>query len=123
MEDTGKPKIVWVTGPGVMCNGFQSWSKHPGKGGKNWPPGVYFEGNKDNAKHTINIVGTGKNESEWVHRAVWNFKVKHEIMQRSNMTHLLHFGLKENEISCMKHMYEADKGTKNDDGSDRAAYW
>ena len=80
--------------------------------------GGFFTGS---GGQTVRIVGNSTYEDEWVYRSVWKDGKKAEIMERSNMTHITKFGVKNNGISCQELMFESDRKVATD--SRDALYW
>jgi hypothetical protein len=106
--DLGNFHIVYNTGPGAVNAGFLAFMRSDAYN-FNAPAGRYVGvGNR-----SVTIVGNRSNEDEYITRVIEPLRVnsyKHELYQRTNMTHLTEaagsiYKPKQVDESCMGRLY------------------
>jgi hypothetical protein len=100
LEDLGFLRPVWTTGPGAVFAGVRIFT-----GARDFSAGFWTGINN----HTVEIVGTSKNQSEYVWRD--NIPGKADLYEGMNMTYLTRMGYqkKHMNISCFERIYQRDQ--------------
>jgi mannosyltransferase OCH1-like enzyme len=107
VNDTGRLKVIWTTGPGAVADAFRLFTRSNERLTKS---GLYV-GTED---RSVLIVGNMTNQDEYVSR---NMIVdKEDLYEKMNMTHLTRMDFNEEKaatnLTCLEHLYRVEEERK-----------